>query len=89
MGLRGLGAASPFLLQIVGPLMFGLVLFGLPLLIIWRFKPTRRELMLVIFTIIITSAVVLSISGFLFRGPGMHLYPPWAMPDGYNPWSSL
>ncbi len=89
VGLRGLGAASPFLLQIIGPLMFGFVLFGLPLLIVWRFKPTRRELMLVIFTIIITSAIVLSISGFLFRGPGMHLYPPWAMPDGYNPWSSL
>lgn len=89
LGLRGLGAASPFILQIIGPLMFGGVLFGLPLLVIWRLKPNRREVMLVLFTIIIVSAVVLSISGFLFRGPGMHLYPPWAMPDGYNPWSSL
>ncbi len=88
-GLRGLGAASPFILQIIGPILFGVVLFGLPLLVVWRLKPNRRELMLVIFTIIITSAVVLSISGFLFRGPGMHLYPPWNMPDGYDPWSSL
>ena len=89
MGLRGLGAASPFLLQFVGPIMFGVVLFALPLGFIWRLKPTRRELMLVIFTIIIVSAITLTISGFLFRGPGMHLYPPWGMPEGYNPWSSL
>ena len=89
MGLRGLGAASPFILQFIGPLMFGLVLFGLPLLVLWRLKPTRREVMLVVFTIVITSAIILTISGFLFRGPGMHLYPPWGMPEGYNPWSSL
>ncbi len=89
MGLRGLGAASPLILQFIGPLMFGVILFGLPLLVIWRLKPTYRELMLVIFTIIITSAVTLTISGFLFRGPGMHLYPPWDMPGGYDPWSSL
>ena len=89
MGLRGLGAASPFILQIIGPLMFGTVLFGVPLLVVWRLKPTFRELMLVVFTIIIVSAITLTISGFLFRGPGMHLYPPWGMPDGYDPWSSL
>jgi quinol-cytochrome oxidoreductase complex cytochrome b subunit len=89
MGLRGLGAASPAILQFVGPILFGVLLLGLPLLLIWRFKPNRREVMLLIFTVIFVSAVVLTISGFLFRGPGMHLYPPWNMPDGYNPWSSL
>ena len=89
VGLRGLGAASPFILQVIGPVLFGVVLFGLPLIVVWRLKPTRRELMLVIFTIIIISAIVLTISGFLFRGPGMHLHPPWGMPDGYDPWSSL
>lgn len=89
MGLRGLGAASPFVLQIVGPIMFGGLLLGLPLIVLWRFKPNRRELMLLIFTIIIASAVVLTISGFVFRGPGMHLYAPWNMPHGYNPWNSL
>jgi 4-amino-4-deoxy-L-arabinose transferase-like glycosyltransferase len=89
MGLRGLGAASPAILQIVGPILFGVLLLGLPLLLLWRFKPNRREVMLLIFTVIFVSAVVLTISGFLFRGPGMHLYPPWNMPDGYNPWSSL
>ncbi len=89
MGLRGLGAASPFVLQIIGPVLFGIVLFGVPLLVLSRLKPTRRELMLVVFTIIIVSAITLTISGFLFRGPGMHLHPPWDMPDGYDPWTSL
>ncbi len=89
LGLRGLGAASPVILQIVGPIMFGVLLLGLPLLLLWRFKPNRREVTLLIFTVIIVGAVVLTISGFLFRGPGMHLYAPWNMPDGYNPWSSL
>jgi menaquinol-cytochrome c reductase cytochrome b/c subunit len=89
MGLRGLGAASPLILQVVGPIMFGVLLLGLPLLLLWRFRPSRREVTLLIFTVIIVSAVVLTISGFLFRGPGMHLYTPWNMPDGYNPWASL
>jgi quinol-cytochrome oxidoreductase complex cytochrome b subunit len=89
MGLRGLGAASPLILQIIGPVMFGVVLFVIPLLVLWRLRPTRRELMLIIFTIMIMSAVTLTISGFLFRGPGMHLHPPWNMPGGYDPWSSL
>ena len=89
MGLRGLGAASPLVLQFLGPLLFGVVLFVIPLLAIWRRQPTRREVMLVIFTILMASAITLTISGFLFRGPGMHLYLPWQMPDNYNPWSSL
>ncbi|KKM97290.1 hypothetical protein LCGC14_1169540 [marine sediment metagenome] len=89
IGLRGLGAASPLILQAIGPLLFGVVLFGIPLLVIRRMKPSRRELMMVVFTVILASAVTLTISGFLFRGPGMHLYLPWNMPDGYNPWSGL
>ncbi|RME81224.1 MAG: menaquinol-cytochrome C reductase [Caldilineae bacterium] len=89
VGLRGLGAASPLILQVIGPLLFGVLLFGLPALFVRRYHPTRREWMLVLFTIILASAVVLTISGFLFRGPGMHLYAPWNMPGGYNPWSSL
>ena len=88
-GLRGLGAASPLILQGVGPLLFGVILFGIPLLVVRRMRPSRRETMMVVFTVILASAVVLTVSGFLFRGPGMHLYLPWDMPDGYNPWSSL
>jgi hypothetical protein len=33
--------------------------------------------------------VVLTVSGFLFRGPGFNLYWPWEMPGGYNPWDEL
>jgi hypothetical protein len=31
----------------------------------------------------------LTVSGFLFRGPGFKLYWPWQMPDGYNPWTEF
>ncbi|MFQ5613661.1 MAG: menaquinol-cytochrome C reductase [Anaerolineae bacterium] len=89
VGLRGLGVHTPFILQAVGPIVFGVFLLGLPLLVLWRFKPNRREVMMLVFTVIMVSAVVLTVSGFLFRGPGMHLYSPWNMPAGYNPWSSL
>jgi len=68
------------------------VLLGLaviPLLILRRTKADRREIMLALFTIILVSAVVLTISGFLFRGPGFKLYWPWEMPEGYNPWDEL
>lgn len=66
-----------------------LVLVVIPLLVLWRMKADRRELMLALFTIMLVSAVVFTASGFLFRGPGFKLYWPWKMPDGYNPWAEL
>lgn len=66
-----------------------LLLAGLPLLILWRLKANRREMMLALFTVIMVAAVVLTVSGFLFRGPGFKLYWPWEMPGGYNPWDEL
>jgi hypothetical protein len=45
--------------------------------------------MLALFTIMMVSALVFTVSGFLFRGPGFKLYWPWEMPDGYNPWSDF
>lgn len=66
-----------------------LVLVVMPLLVLWRMKADRRELMLALFTIMLVSAVVFTASGFLFRGPGFKLYWPWKMPDGYNPWAEL
>jgi hypothetical protein len=45
--------------------------------------------MLALFTIMLISAVLLTLSGFLFRGPGFKLYWPWQMPGGYNPWDGL
>jgi hypothetical protein len=65
------------------------LLVVLPLLVLWRKKASRRELMLSLFTVMITSAVVFTVSGFLFRGPGFKMYWPWEMPGGYNPWDDL
>jgi len=66
-----------------------LVLVVLPLLVLWGLKVDRREVMLALFTIMLVSAVVFTVSGFLFRGPGFKLYWPWEMPAGYNPWDEL
>lgn len=61
----------------------------LPVIVLWRFKPNTREVMLTLFTIMFVSAIVFTVSGFLFRGPGFKLYWPWQMPDGYDPWDGL
>lgn len=66
-----------------------LLLIAIPELVLWRQKANTRELMLALFTVMIVSAIVFTVSGFLFRGPGFKLYWPWQMPDGYNPWNSL
>jgi hypothetical protein len=66
-----------------------LLLVCLPLLVLWRKGANRREIMLALFTVMIVSAFVLTISGFLFRGPGFKLFLPWEMPDGYNPWADF
>ncbi len=64
------------------------LLVAAPALCLWRFKPDTRELMLALFTIMFVSAIVFTVSGFLFRGPGFKLYWPWEMPF-YNPWDGL
>ncbi|MEK6221333.1 MAG: hypothetical protein N2D54_03710 [Chloroflexota bacterium] len=70
-----------------GGILFILVV--IPVVILWLKKANRREIILVLFTVMITSAVVFTISGFLFRGPGFKLYWPWEMPNGYNPWDEF
>lgn len=65
------------------------IMVAIPPLILWRRKAYRREILMALFTIMLVSAVVLTISGFLFRGPGFKLYWPWEMPNGYNPWDEL
>ena len=52
-------------------------------------KPTAREVILVLFTVLFITGVILTLAGFLFRGPGFELYLPWAMPNGYNPLDGL
>jgi hypothetical protein len=66
-----------------------LLLVFLPLVILLIRRANRREVMIALFTIMLVSAVIFTISGFFFRGPGFKLYWPWQMPNGYNPWSEL
>ncbi len=65
------------------------LLVALPVLTLWRFKANTRELALTLFTLMFVSAIIFTLSGFLFRGPGFKLYWPWEMPFWYNPWNGL
>ncbi len=65
------------------------VLVALPALALWRLGANTREVMLALFTVMFVSAIVFTVSGFLFRGPGFKLYWTWQMPGGYNPWDGL
>jgi hypothetical protein len=66
-----------------------ILLVALPAFILWRRKANTHEVLIALFTIMLFSAVVFTVSGFLFRGPGFKLYWPWQMPGGYNPWDGL
>lgn len=83
------GIVPDFVAQVLIPGAIMTVIVVLPLLILWRFKPDAREVMLVMFTMLFVSAVVFTVTGFLFRGPGFKLYLPWDMPGGYNPFNNL
>ena len=65
------------------------ILVILPILFLVRLRPSRREIILVLFTVMFVSAVIYTISGFFFRGPGFKLFWPWEMPGGYNPLEGL
>ena len=64
-------------------------LVALPVVTLLPFKASTREVMLALFTVMLFAAIVFTVSGFLFRGPGFKLFWPWQMPDGYNPWDGL
>lgn len=83
------GIVPDFVAQVVIPALIlgGLVL--LPLLALARTKPTAREVVLVAFTMLFVSAIIFTMTGFLFRGPGFRLYLPWNMPGGYSPFNNL
>ena len=83
------GIVPDLVAQAVIPgLALGLIVV-LPVLILARSRPNAREVVLVIFTLLFVSAIVFTVSGFLFRGPGFELYLPWNMPEGYNPLNNL
>jgi menaquinol-cytochrome c reductase cytochrome b/c subunit len=83
------GRAPLWLAQGLLPAGILLLLVAAPAAIVWRRQATVRELMLVLFTLMFVSAIVFTVSGFLFRGPGFKLYMPWQMPGNYNPWDGL
>lgn len=85
--LRGL--VPEFVAQVVIPLLVLGAIVLLPLLILARSKPSAREVVLAAFTMLFVSAIVFTLTGFLFRGPGFELYAPWNMPDGYSPFDNL
>ncbi|MEW6567857.1 MAG: hypothetical protein AB1449_06755 [Chloroflexota bacterium] len=83
------GQARDWVAQWLIPALALTIAVLLPALLLRRWRPTTREVMLVLFAVMIVSAFVLTVTGFLFRGPGFRLYWPWQMPDGYNPFDGL
>ena len=78
-----------FIAQVVIPaLILGLIVVA-PLLVLRRSNPSRREVVMVLFTMLFISAIIFTLTGFLFRGPGFELYLPWNMPGGYSPLDNL
>jgi menaquinol-cytochrome c reductase cytochrome b/c subunit len=83
------GVVPEWIAQGLLPAAIIAVLVVLPVLALWRLKANTREFMLALFTVMLVSAFIFTISGFLFRGPGFKLYWPWQMPNGYSPWNDL
>ena len=83
------GVAPSWMAQWLLPALILAVIVLLPVWVLWRKKANRHEVMMALFTLMLVSAIILTISGFLFRGPGFQIYWPWQMPNGYNPWDEL
>ncbi len=77
--------------QAVLPFIIMAILSAIPAVVVWRTQKqlNTRELMLALFTMLFFTAIVLTVTGFLFRGPGFKLFLPWEMPGGYNPLNSF
>ncbi len=89
------GRAPELLAQGLLPAAILLAVVAVPPIVVWLAArrsgapATMREVMLALVTVMLVSAVVFTLSGFLFRGPGFKMYWPWQMPNGYNPWDGL
>lgn len=76
-----LHGASEFIYNWVVPSIIILVFIGLLVgLLKSIFKPTRRELIIGLFTAFVVTYIVLTISGTSFRGEGQNLVWPWQLP---------
>ena len=74
--------------QAVVPAVIMAIIAAIPALVVWRTQKASvnaREILVALFTMLFVSAIVLTVTGFLFRGPGFKLFLPWDMPNGYNP----
>ncbi|MBM2831544.1 MAG: putative menaquinol-cytochrome reductase [Dehalococcoidia bacterium] len=67
---------------VVVPVGIILVLSVLLYLIIRRWRPNTREVLVGFFTAFVVTYIVLILFGTLFRGLGMRLIWPWNMPPG-------
>jgi hypothetical protein len=83
------GVAPDWIAQFLIPALAMGAILAFPLLVLRRYKPDAREVMLALFTLLFVSALVFTLAGFFFRGPGFHLYWPWEMPGGYSPLDNL
>jgi len=83
------GIASQWVAQGLLPALIIGLLIAIPILLLVRKKASRREILIALFTIMLVSALIFTVSGFLFRGPGFKLYLPWNMPNGYSPWNEF
>jgi hypothetical protein len=83
------GQLPDFLLQLVFPAVILGVIVLLPIIVLRRQGPSRREVIMSLFTILIVSAFIFTMTGFWFRGPGFELYWPWDMPGDYSPLDNL
>ncbi len=83
------GVVPGFVTQVLIPGGIMSVIVLLPLAVLWRSKPNAREVVMVLFTILFISALVFTLTGFFFRGPGFELYWPWDMPGDYSPFDNL
>ncbi len=54
-------------------------------LIIRRWRPSTREVIIGLFTAFVVTYVLLTVVGIFFRGFGMHLTWPWDLPPGAMP----
>ena len=79
--LRGQFNAPEFVYNQIVPVGIILVTIGVLIALVQViFKPTRREMIIALFTGFVVTYIVLTISGTSFRGPGQDLVFPWDLP---------
>ena len=64
-------------------LPMSIILFSIAVLVVLVqviFKPTRREMIIALFTGFVVTYLVLTVSGTSFRGEGQNLTVPWQLP---------